>query len=400
MCVSTPSLRGRIKYHIDIYIHSSLSEQWEVVVKSQIPLYRWLRATGPPLPISPSPSPRQLRTPCQMRRVVISPQVTRRALDILSKVSSQQTNILGTFLRCSRLISANFLDPSPRTTSSHLPPQYEWSPPQNSSAYPSTSQHMPVSGHPPPDFPMPQGRVYPGAPTLPTSPASHAYASAPPPTIYKSTVRAPITRAPTIHEPIHTPTTLAPTIYESTARAPTYAPTTHLGSPPVSPRVSNTHLGPPPVSTRAHTTHLNPPSPRVSNTHLGPPPVTPRAHTTHLNPPSPRVPNTHVLPSVSPRAHTAHLNPPSPRVSNTHLLPSVSPRAHTTHLNPPSLRVHGGVITPLPGLPHDTQVSPGPSSYASQAPSMSQPRSHSGTSGAAQIPTNRQRYRACVPTTY
>jgi hypothetical protein len=147
------------------------------------------------------------------------------------------------------------VDPSPRTTPSHLPPQYEPLPPQHPSAYPPTFQHIPVSGRPPPAFPIPQI---------------------------------------------------------------THAPTTRLDPQPMPPRGSNTHSGPPPVPPRAYSTHLDPPPPRVNRS----------------------------------------------------------------------------ITMPAPGLPHDTHVAPGPYlSYAPQAPSISQSRSHSGISGASQIPTDRQGYR-------
>jgi len=47
-------------------------------------------------------------------------------------------------------------NPSPGTTSSHLPPQYQPLPPQNAYplAYPLASQQIPVSSRPPPAFPQ------------------------------------------------------------------------------------------------------------------------------------------------------------------------------------------------------------------------------------------------------
>jgi hypothetical protein len=182
----------------------------------------------------------------------------RRVLDVLPEVGSLEMSLASSPVLPVDL-RERFSDPSPRTTPSHLPPQYEPLPPQHPSAYPPTFQHIPVSGRPPPAFPIPQI---------------------------------------------------------------THAPTTRLDPQPMPPRGSNTHSGPPPVPPRAYSTHLDPPPPRVNRS----------------------------------------------------------------------------ITMPAPGLPHDTHVAPGPYlSYAPQAPSISQSRSHSGISGASQIPTDRQGYRACVP---
>ena len=153
------------------------------------------------------------------------------------------------------------------------------------------------------------------------------------------------------------------------------------------------------------------PSPRSTSSHLPPqyepfPPQHPSAYPPASQyiplsgPPPPAFP----IPQVQmTNATTSRLDPPPvpPRVSDTHLgPPPVPPRTYTAHLDPPPPRVQRGITMPIAGLPHDTHVAPGPyPSYASQAPSMSQSRSHSSVSGATQleISTDRQRYRACIP---
>ena len=89
MCVLCAS-RRQIKYCINIYIRPYQSN--ETSVKSQIPHYRWIEATGSPRPYFPSPSLLQQQFPCQMGRAIISPQGICKAMDVLPKVGSQETS--------------------------------------------------------------------------------------------------------------------------------------------------------------------------------------------------------------------------------------------------------------------------------------------------------------------